>query len=122
MSAFLFSPWLAVFAPVALFFAWNQAMFRGEAKIPRRSWVLLVVATALTVIWFVGGWRYGLEYQGLRHTRFVCAVNVIWLALLWTLFLATRKGPASFKLNLLLHWILFAWLAWYAFPWLGELP
>jgi hypothetical protein len=38
------------------------------------------------------------------------------------------KGPAAveeaifFRFSLFLHWTLFAWLAWCAFPYMGELP
>jgi hypothetical protein len=63
-----------------------------------------------------------LEYQGARHTYVVCIVNAAWIAFLWLIFARYWKREPSFKINLLLHWVLFAWLAWYAFPYLGELP
>jgi hypothetical protein len=28
----------------------------------------------------------------------------------------------SFASNLIFHWLLFAWLGWFAFPYLGESP
>ena len=119
-SAHLFRT--AVLIPTLLFFAWNPGLFRGDVKVPKRSYVLLAVATVLSVIWFVGGWKYGLQYQGPRYTYAICLVNLVWLALLGATFGRSWKGQSSFKLNLALHWILFAWFAWYAFPYLGELP
>jgi hypothetical protein len=126
LPAFLLSAWplslSVLFVPVLLFFAWNPGLFRGDAKIPQRSYVLLALATVLSIFWFVSGWNYGLEYQGARHTHVVCVVNVAWVGILWVMFTRAWKVGSSFKTNLLLHWMLFAWLAWYAFPYLGELP
>jgi hypothetical protein len=51
----------------------------------------------------------------------ICAINVAWLVSLWTILYSASK-MRSFKTNLLFHAVLFAWLAWYAFPYLGELP
>jgi hypothetical protein len=41
---------------------------------------------------------------------------------LFLIFAQRWKGEPSFISNLVVHWILFVWLAWYAFPYLGELP
>jgi hypothetical protein len=122
LPAFIFSSRVAVIVPVLLFFAWIPRAFQGDAKIHRRSYVLLAVATILSVAWFVSGWHYGLKYQGDRYTHIVCIVNATWLAFLWVIFALYWKRETTLKINLLLHWILFAWLAWYAFPYLGELP
>jgi hypothetical protein len=43
------------------------------------------------------------------------------LVLLWWAVIRWKRQP-SFRGNLLSHWFLFARLAWYAFPYLGELP
>jgi hypothetical protein len=126
LPAFLLSDWrltdAAVIVPVLLFFAWNPGAFRGESKIPQRTYVLLALATVLSVVYFVLSWNYGLKYQGARFTHIVCVVNAVWLAVLWVMFARAWNREPSFKTNLFLHWLLFAWLAWYAFPYLGELP
>jgi hypothetical protein len=126
IPAFLLSSWrlsrAAVIVPVLFFLAWNTGALRGNARIPKRTYALLALATVLSVAWFVSGWNYGLKYQGPRYTHIVCIVNAAWIALLWLIFGRYWKREPSFKINLLLHWILFAWLAWYAFPYLGELP
>jgi hypothetical protein len=72
-------------------------------------------------LWFVFGWRDGLLYQGVTFTRRICALNVLWLILLWLLLVRGRRTP-RFSYNMLLHWLLFMWLGWFAFPYLGELP
>ena len=107
--------------PVAAFFAWNPGLFRGQAAIPIRSYVLLAVATLADAGWFVAGWKLGLSFQGAAYTHSVLAINVAWLALLWAAFLLARNARPSFRRNLLLHWMLFAWLAWSAFPFFGEM-
>jgi hypothetical protein len=38
------------------------------------------------------------------------------------LFARYQQRDITFRLVLALHWLLFSWLAWYAFPYLGELP
>jgi hypothetical protein len=113
---------LAVASPMLLFFIWNPALFRGETTVPTRSYVLLAVATVLSIFYFVFGWKLGVQYQGVHYTRVVGAVNIGWSAFLILGFFRSRKGVTSFGFNLFLHWMTFAWLAWYAFPYLGELP
>jgi hypothetical protein len=113
---------LAVLMPPLLFLLWNPALLAGGGRIPKRSYALLFVLTALTVLWFVHGWTYGLQYQGAQHTRVVCVVNVIWIALLWVLAVHSLKAAPSFARSLVFHGAVFAWLSWYAFPYLGELP
>jgi hypothetical protein len=112
----------ALGVPSLLFFIWNPGLFRGEAKVPKRSFWLLGTAIALSSIDFALSWKWGLQYQGARYTYTVCAANAVWAVLLVGLFVGFRHREESFKVNLLLHWALFAWLAWYAFPYLGELP
>jgi hypothetical protein len=118
----LFTNWLAAFVPMLLFVLWNPGLFRRNERIPKRSMVLLVVLTALTCFWFVDGWSLGLQYQGAEYTHVVCIVNLVWLALLWALLFYARIAAPSFGANLLFHFVLFAWLSWYALPSLGELP
>src|SRR5271170_571726 len=105
---------VAVIVPTLLFFAWNTGLFRGEAKIPKRSLWLLVVAILLSVIWFGVGWKDGLQYQGTRYVYGVAFVNVAWVTLLSVTFARHAKYEFPFRANLVLHLVLFAWLAWYA--------
>jgi hypothetical protein len=111
--------WASFAVPTMLFFAWNPGLFRGDAEVPRRSYVLLLIATVANVLWMIVNWKYGLAVQGAKYSYSVCLVNVAWAALLFVMFTRSQK-ERSFKTNLLLHWILFAWFAWYAFPFFGE--
>lgn len=128
LPAFLLSNWhlwkVAVASPTLLFFVWNPGLLSGAAEIPKRSYVLFSVATSLSIIYFIASWKLGIRYQGIRYVHVVSTVNVVWAGFLGIGFARSWKGTSSssFGVSLLLHWMLFAWLAWYAFPYLGELP
>jgi hypothetical protein len=109
-------------SPMLFFYFWLPGLFYGEGKIPQRSYVLLAVAIVLDVLWFILGWKFGLEYQSAQYTYTVCLVNLTAVLFLAVTFFRNWEKESSFTTNLILHWILFAWLAWYAFPYLGELP
>jgi hypothetical protein len=111
----------AVFVPMVFFFVWNSQLFNGDAKTPKRTYVLLAVATLLSPLWFVVGWRDGIVMQGSRYNLSVLGINLVWIAVLWFVIIRTWKTGPSFNRNLLLHWLLFLWLAWYAFPFFGEM-
>jgi hypothetical protein len=126
LPAFILEQWhlesLAILVPTILFFLWSPGLLLNQrSQVPTRTIVLLGLLNALTIVDFVFEWHLGLQYQGTRHTIIVCIINLIWLALLWGAVTLCWQQP-SFRGNLLLHWVLFAWLAWYAFPYLGELP
>jgi hypothetical protein len=105
---------------MVLFFVWNPGLFYGDKNIPKRSYVLLIVTTVLSLLWFVAGWKDGIAVQGARYNYSVSAINVVWIIGLWVMVGRNWKVESSFKSNVLIHWLLFAWLAWYAFPFFGE--
>lgn len=125
IPAFLLSSarvvWPAALVPVVLFFSWNPGVVHGQARVPIRSLVLLAILTVLSAVLFIGDWQFGVQYQGLRFTVAVLAINIGWLIVLWMTMVCGYRNP-RFMTNLLAHWLLFAWLGWYAFPYLGELP
>ena len=121
LSAFRL-PYAAVLVPVLLFFVWHRGLFRGETRVPQRTYALLAIVSVLSTVYFIASWKLGLEYQGAEYTRAVCVVNATWATVLIFAFARTWKNDSSFKTSLFLQWMLFAWLAWYAFPYLGELP
>jgi hypothetical protein len=43
-------------------------------------------------------------------------INALWMVLLWLLFSWSRKGQSSFRTNLVLHWVMFAWPFSWLFP------
>lgn len=121
IGMFLRLGFATVCVPAIGFFLWNPRLLEGTDAIPKRSYVLLAVATVADAVWLAEGWKDGLGFQGATYTYSVCAINFAWIALLWLGFGSSSKARPSFSRNLLLHWMLFAWLAWSAFPFFGEM-
>ncbi len=111
---------LLVVLPTFLFFAWNPRLLRGQVSTPKRTYVLVAVGIVLGVAYLVHGWSFGIKTQGVEYTLLVCVENFAWSAILCVLFFRSWKAEPSFVRNLALHWVLFAWLTWYAFPFLGH--
>jgi hypothetical protein len=125
VPALMLSRWhlesYAIVIPCFLFLVWNPALLQNRSQVPTRTVVLLGILTTLAIVDLAFEWKYGVEYRGLRYTIAISVVNLIWIVCLWWMTIYSRRIP-SFRRNLLCHWLLFAWLAWYAFPYLGELP
>ncbi len=119
-GAFLHLWYAAAVVPMILFFLWLPGLFLGDGEIPKRTYALLAGATVLSVVWFGREWQLGLDYNGWEYTATLCIVNIAVVSLLAVAFFRNSKKDPSFTTSLVLHWFLFAWLAWYAFPWLGE--
>ena len=114
--------YLLAVAVVPVFFCrWCWPVLRGSTTLPIRSVVLLIVTVVLSAASLIFGARYGVEYQSVRYVIAVTAINVGCWVLLGVLALLARRHP-SFVHNFGFHTALFAWLAWCAFPYLGELP
>lgn len=105
---------------VAGFATWSFPLLMGRRQIPRRSLLLLTALGVLCAAYLMFGLRYGLKYHGTVYTTFMVCYNVLAVCGLFFLYCANRKAP-EFWSNLTFHTGLFSWLAWCAFPWLGEL-
>jgi hypothetical protein len=115
----------ALALPVIIFggaFAWwCPSVWRGQARVPRRSLVLAVIALLMSGANILFGREYGLEYQGASYVRWVTVISVACWLLLGVLVAAAVRTP-SVRRNLWFHVALFSWLGWYAVPYMGELP
>jgi hypothetical protein len=111
----------AVLPPALLFILWNPQLFRAEGKIPKRTYVLLALVATLSAVDLALSWKWGLRYQGPPHTAIVCSINITWIGFLGLALRRCLKNAPPFRGSLFVHWMVFAWLFWYAFPWLGEL-
>ena len=115
----------AVLVPAALlalaFVAWCPDVWHGRAEVPSRSWALAITAVALSGAAVIGGRDYGLKYQGPSYVTAVTAISVLCWVVVGAVLVRAYRAPSPVR-NLWAHLILFAWLGWYAFPYLGELP
>jgi len=113
----LFSADIALVAALGFMFArtWNPRLFRGGIKVPRRSYALFAVGAVLSLGYFL------FEVHGVWYTYALFAADIALVAALGFMFAWRWKGEPSFSTNLFLHWTLFAWFFWFAFPFLGHL-
>jgi len=117
----LLLPLLAA-VPVALaYVSWVSPQSSRSSQIPTRSLAAFLIVAALVIIDFLIEWPYAMQYRGATHTYFMVGYNLAFLSGIALLRSRNRRSPsvagvASF------HGILFCWLAWCAFPYLGELP
>ena len=117
---FIFGGWLALGIVPVVMWLWNPAAFAGGDNIPKRSIVLFLFLATLSIFYCFISWPYGIEYQGQFHTVVVILLNATLITALLLLGWLGWRRP-SFRKSLAFHWLLFAWVISYAFPYLGEL-
>jgi hypothetical protein len=123
LPLFMGLPFLAVAAISVMSFVailWPICQ-SGRGPIPPRATILLGIATGLSALWVGAGWSYAVGYHGLHYTAWVTAINSIFVASLWGLWVPLR-GNAAFGWRIAFGTLFFYWLFWFAFPYLGELP
>lgn len=114
--------WLAAcLALSAAFWALAPGLARGDGGIRRRSIVFLAIVIVSSLALTAGGYRYGVEYQGLSHAITVSIVNLGLSVVLVASMVAMRRRP-SWLASLTWHWVLLAWVGSYAYAYLGETP
>lgn len=115
----------AVIAPVPVFagaFAWwCPPVWGGQSAVPLRSRIATGVALVLSVTSVAAGREYGLKYQGAHYVQVVTAVSILWWLVVAGFAALASLRPSAAR-NLWFHVTLFSWLAWYAVPYMGELP
>lgn len=102
------------------FAAWSLPLLKGEKRIPKRTKIAATVLVSLSLVFLALSWSYGVKYQGTTHTVAMYVFNALFWAALLVVGRRNLREP-SYGYNFLFHWLLFAWLGWVAFPWLGEL-
>jgi len=107
---------------IPLFFLlWTAPATWCAAKPPTRTIVLSLLMVLLSAASVILGFSYGVEYQGWGYVIGVVIISVIfWVAILALAVIAVRSKRV--KWNVAFHIVFFAWLAWYAIPYMGELP
>lgn len=122
--AFAFLGWFGVVSlfllPVA-FWAWSHQLRAGDDTIPRRSVVLFLLLSVLSLAWTIAGYPYARDFQGLGYARLVTAINVS-TPLLLAGILRRNRLSQRWSLAFAFHWLVFAWLGSYAFAYMGETP
>ena len=103
------------------FAGWARPQLLASGAFPVRSMGLWAAVQLSSVLWFAAGWKLGLRYQGSEFVWGSLALGLLISLGVAGLGFSCRKKP-SFIRSLTAHWLLFAWIVTYAFPYLGETP
>jgi len=122
IPAFLSWPWYVVFGlPVFTFWLWAYQLYFGVVAIPTRSLMLFVFEFLASMVWFILGWRNGIEFQGRSFTLGTLLLSLLVASTLSVVTVSAWRRPTWAK-SLASHWLAWAWLVTYAFPYLAESP
>ena len=106
-----------VLVPLA-FLAWSTTLWQGEPTIPKRSRNLAMLVFAASVLWFMWSGQVGVQTKGLFYVILMQGFNVL-IASILVLFYRLNKAEPKFRMAYAYHWLMFAWIGWCAFPWMG---
>jgi hypothetical protein len=92
-----------------------------KSRVMWPTMVLCLTLAIASVAYFATSWTHGIEYQGITYTAFAAVVN---LGIAAACFWLTRRAlrGASYWRRYVAAVVPCLWLAWCAFPWLGEMP
>lgn len=111
---------VSVLPLVVFFLLWSFSFVKPPFKITLAQKIISGIFIILSVVFNAASFGYGLKYQGELHTYLMYSYNIIILLCLSLIVWKNAKKPS---LNSCIGFgvLLFAWLGWVAFPWLGEL-
>lgn len=103
------------------FLLWSRGLADGRYGVRHRTIVGFSAVLLLSALWLIVNLGYGPKYQGVRGYLALWAIEVVsWTAVV-VLMKRVRARP-TFSSTFALGLVFFGWLAWAAFPWLGEMP
>lgn len=114
-------PILGALPITLLYLLWVLPIAPEVCRIPTRSMILFFLISTLDAWYFAVGWGYGVEYQGTQHTLIFAIINAVIGMVLFGIWRRNRCAHSR-RSCIVFHGLLFCWLSWCAFPYLGELP
>jgi hypothetical protein len=111
---------IAFVIPATLFYLWCKSLRDPY----RKGWseeIVLALVVGGSFAWFIPDWRLGLRYEGRTYMVGMATMNTLLAISIAALILATRWRQ-SVILAIITRFFMIAWLATYAFPWIGETP
>ena len=122
------APVLILYLIFSIFISRNKNVFSkttyAERKpsyiVSKRTRIFAILLVLLSVCFNAIGFSTGLKYQGLLHTISMYAFNLLFISALVVAYIFNRNSPTPTNC-LGFNILLFSWLGWVAFPWLGEL-
>ena len=111
---------LAATPTVTFYLIWSFFFINKSLKISKPTIAISLILIILSIVFNVHGYEYGVKYQGLLHTIVMYSYSISFIAALILIF-KSNKTSQTINNCLGFNIVLFSWLGWSAFPWLGEL-
>ena len=116
----MMSRFLAPLVGPLLFVIWCAPLFNTPSHIPSRTKLLAVILLLLAVLWLVFSWEYGIVKQGYGYCLSIVFIDCCFWGALFVVERRNLLKPTAMN-GIGFHAMLFVWLSWIGFPWLGEL-
>ena len=113
--------YVATLVVPAAFCAWCWAVEIDGTRIPIQSRVLFSIVVGGSMLYIALTLRDAVKYHGWDLAIGVGLISTTWWLILSILGWRGVRHPSPLR-TLEFHLALFAWLAWYALPYTGELP
>jgi len=117
----ILSQLMGIFPFVFLYLIWSLVFLRSPFKITIIQRLIASLFVLLSVVVNIYSFSYGIKYQGELYTYVLYAYNFVLIAALCFVFWLNNRKPTIYN-SAGFGIVLFAWLGWVAFPWLGEFP
>ncbi len=116
---FFGTPWAAVLFVGAFFLVVERIVMINDGLPASMNGCFVGIVALLSTSLIALSWNDGIRYQGRHYTVAVALLSALFAVLLLLLVFFTRRHRSAIS-TLMVHFLLFAWIATYAFPWLGE--
>ncbi len=105
---------------VTIFLLWSFCFVKPPFSITFIQKLICGLTILLSAVFNGGAFSYGLKYQGELHTYLMYTYNIVFVLALSLILWRNARKPSLISC-LGFGVLLFSWLGWVAFPWLGEL-
>jgi len=119
LPAWLF-PVASVVPIILLYLVWVLVLVRPPYRIAKIAKGLAVLLVLLSITFNLVAFKNGVKYQGELHTYVMYAYNIMFILML-AIVTWLNSSKSTLINSTCFAVILFSWLGWVAFPWLGEL-
>ncbi len=118
---YFFARFLSVLPLTVFYFVWTLAFIKQPYVICKPTKYLALVLVALSVVFLIANYEEGVIFRGPLYPFVICCLSAILVGCMVILYSHNKRKP-SMNTSLGFSVLLFSWLGWIAFPWIGELP
>lgn len=102
------------------FAGFGSYVVRTGRFMPIGSLVVFAVIAILSLAWAILGWEETTRHQGLARANVLVALALAPPICISLVTIALWHSLTVLR-SIALHWAMFAWFSWSAFPWYGEM-